>query len=49
MSRARHWRERCGEAIAARVTLPKATPPDFLFQRVEPGCGAAEAGVGSIR
>jgi hypothetical protein len=49
MSRARQCRERCGEAGAARVTLPEATPPDFLSQRVEPWSGAAEAGVGSIR
>jgi hypothetical protein len=25
MSRARQWHERCGEADAARVTLPEAT------------------------
>jgi len=49
MSRARQWRERCGEANAAQLTLPRATPPDFLFQRFEPSLGAAEAGVGSIR
>jgi hypothetical protein len=31
------------------VTLPGATPPAATLQRVEPTCGAAEAGVGSMR
>ena len=33
MSRARRWHERCGEASAARVTLPGATAPATLLQR----------------
>jgi hypothetical protein len=39
MSRARLWRERCGEADAARVTLPKATAPSRLLRcyRRSPG------------
>ena len=53
MSSARHWRGVCrppkAAPLADAVTVPKATPPDFLSQRLEPKLGAAEADVGSIR
>ena len=39
MSRARQCHERCGEADAARVTLPKATAPAPLYHCLLVGAG----------
>jgi hypothetical protein len=46
MSRARNRRERCREALAARVTLPEASAPFSVNATAE--ARGAGAGIGSI-
>jgi hypothetical protein len=42
VSRARQWRERCGEADAAQVTLPEATAPGAFPLVLSPKPSAPE-------